>query len=67
MSDKNKKSGDRGVVDSIAALRQMRYMTRGPGAERKQPAKLATVEQLRAKVAKVPTKISKRKKKRTKR
>lgn len=67
MADKDKKAGDRGVVDSIAALRQMRYMTRGPGAERQKPSKLATVEQLRAKVSKVPTKISKRKKKRTKR
>jgi hypothetical protein len=67
MADKDKKTGDRGVVDSIAALRHLRYMTRGPGAVKYAPAKLPTVDELRAKVSKVPTKISKRKKKRTKR
>jgi hypothetical protein len=62
MSDK--KMGP--VEESIVRLRERRYMERGAGAK-KQPAKLATVDELRAKVSKVPTKISKRKKKRTKR
>lgn len=66
MVDKDKKPGDRGVLDSIYALRMRRYNEKGAGAK-SAPAKLATVEQLRAKVSKVPTKISKRKKKRTKR
>ena len=63
MSDK--KMGP--VEESIARLRELRYMTRGPGSERQKPAKLATVDQLREKVAKVPAKITKRKKNRTKR
>lgn len=67
MTDKDKKPGDRGVVDSIYALRMKRYNEKGAGAVRA-PAKLATVDQLRSKIAKVPAvKISKKKKKRTKR
>lgn len=61
MADKDKKPGDRGVVDSIYALRMKRYNEKGAGAARA-PAKLATVEQLREKVAKVPpVKIRKKK------
>lgn len=57
-----KKPAGRGVVDSIAALRLRRYNEKGPGAARARPAKLPTVDQLRAKVAKVPVKVRKKKK-----
>lgn len=57
-----KKPTDRGVVDSIYALRVLRYNTKGPGAKRARPAPVTTVEQLRAKVAKVATKKKAKKK-----
>lgn len=65
----DKKPASRGVVDSIAHLRYLRFMTKGPGAKRaKAPAPLPSVNQLRVQVAKVgKTKISKRKTKRTRR
>ena len=56
-----KKPTDRGVVDSIARLREQRYMTKGPGAKRARPAPKPTVEQLRTVVAKVEKKATKRK------
>jgi hypothetical protein len=59
----NRKAADRGVVDSIARLRNLRYMTKGPGAKRAAPAK-PTVDQLRADVAKVTVKPKKKAKKR---
>jgi hypothetical protein len=37
----DKKPTDRGVVDSIRALREKRYMTRGPGAKLKTPSDTA--------------------------
>lgn len=61
----DKKAANRGVVDSIARLRELRYYTKGPGAKHKAPAK-PTVEQLRADVAKVAAKPAKPKKKKAK-
>lgn len=58
-----KKTSDRGVEASIAALRLLRYNTKGPGAARAKPAKLPTVDQLRDKVAKVAVKVRKKKSK----
>ena len=34
----DKKPGSRGVVDSIARLRELRYMTKGAGAKPQRPA-----------------------------
>lgn len=51
----DKKAGDRGVVDSITALRMKRYNEKGAGSLKKVPA-LPTIDQLREKVAKVPAK-----------
>lgn len=62
----DKKPANRGVVDSIARLRELRYMTKGPGAKHKAPAK-PTVEQLRADVAKVKVKPAKKKARKAKR
>lgn len=59
----DKKSGDRGVVDSIARLRELRYMTRGPGAKPPRKATQPSIEDLRAKVAAVAKKPSKRRSK----
>lgn len=59
----HKKPSDRGVVDSIAALRLLRYNTNGPGAARAKPAKLPSVDQLRDQVAKVKPKVRKKKSK----
>lgn len=46
----DKKPSDRGVVDSIRALREKRYMTRGPGAKLKTPSdttkRVAMLQQL---------------------
>lgn len=53
-----KKPAGRGVVDSIAALRELRYMTKGPGAKRRAPAK-PSIEKLRVDVAKVAKKKTK--------
>lgn len=53
-----KKPASRGVVDSIAALRELRYMTKGPGAKRRSPAK-PSIEKLRVDVAKVAKKKTK--------
>ena len=61
----DKKSGDRGVVDSIARLRQIRYMTRGAGAKPSKAPATPTVEQLRATVAKVKPKKRNKSKKRS--
>lgn len=47
------------VESSIARLRELRYMTRGPGAK---PVKKPSIEQLRADVAAIKTKPSKPKK-----
>lgn len=59
-----KKPTDRGVVDSIARLRELRYMTKGPGAKRaKVPAK-PSIEKLRSEVAKVAKKAKKQRKRR---
>lgn len=57
-----KKPTNRGVVDSIAALRELRYMTKGPGAVRakRTPAK-PSIEKLRVDVAKVAKKAKKTK------
>lgn len=55
----DKKPSDRGVVDSIAALRAQRYMTRGPGQferQRKKAAPAPTLAKLRSEVAKVAKK-----------
>jgi hypothetical protein len=62
----HKKPTDRGVADSIAALRHMRYMTRGAGQfeRKKSAAPKPSVDQLRKKVAKVATKKKARKGKR---
>lgn len=59
----DKKPADRGVVDSIANLRHLRYMTRGPGQfERKRKvAPAPTVDQLRSTVDKVAKKAAKKK------
>lgn len=59
----HKKPADRGVVDSIAHLRELRYMTRGPGQfERKRKAAPApSIDQLRSKVATVAKKAAKKK------
>lgn len=53
------------VEASIARLREIRYMTKGPGAARaRKPAiTVATVEKLRAVVAKVSKKSAKKKSK----
>ena len=62
MPDKDKKPSDRGVADSIAALRLKRYMTKGPGAKPTRAAAKPSVEALRSEVAKTAkkTKIKKR-------
>jgi hypothetical protein len=60
MADPKKTTG-RGVVDSIAALRLLRYNTKGPGAERAKPIAKPSIEKLRDVVAKVVTKKKKRK------
>lgn len=60
----DKKAGDRGVVDSIYALRMARYNTKGPGAERARPAPRSSIEQLRTKIAKVAKKKAKKAKRR---
>jgi hypothetical protein len=53
MPDKDKKPSDRGVADSIAALRLKRWMDKGPGAKpAREPAK-PSVDGLRDKVASV--------------
>ncbi len=57
MAEKDKT--DRGVVDSIYALRLNRYNTKGPGAKRARPAERPSVDQLRDKVAKVATRKKK--------
>jgi hypothetical protein len=59
MSDK--KASDRGVVDSIARLREIRYMTKGPGAARARAPKKPTIDKLRSDVAKVEKKTKKAK------
>ena len=64
MADKSK---DRGVVDSIARLRELRYMTRGPGAKRARAVVKPSIEKLRDVVAKVVTKKKKRKSKKGRR
>lgn len=53
----------KGALQDIERLRLRRYYDKGPGAKRA-PAK-PTVEQLRAKVAAVPAKKVKKKKRRT--
>lgn len=55
------------VEASIARLRELRYMTRGPGAARARPPKLPSIDNLRADIAKVPAKKSKKKSKKGKR
>lgn len=60
----DKKPGDRGVVDSIARLRELRYMTRGPGAAPKRAPKPTSVQQLRVQVAKIAVKKKAKKGKR---
>jgi hypothetical protein len=55
----DKKPDGRGVVDSIARLRELRYMTRGPGAK---PVPKPSIDQLRADVAKVVAKKPKARK-----
>lgn len=60
MSDK--KSSDRGVVDSIARLREIRYLTKGPGAKSPRAPKRPTIDKLRKDVAKVTAKKAKPKK-----
>lgn len=62
----DKKPGDRGVADSIRALRERRYFEKGAGAKHKTPAK-PTVEQLRADVAKVKARPAKKKARKAKR
>lgn len=64
----DKKPTDRGVVDSIRALREKRYMERGAGAKSKKLARhaIADVDQLRAAVAAVPPTKSRAQKKATK-
>lgn len=52
---------DRGVVDSIRALRERRYMERGPGAKRSRTK--PSVEELRDAIARVPEKLGRKKKK----
>lgn len=59
MSDK--KMGP--VEASIARLRELRYMTRGPGAKPARAPKVATIEQLRSDVAAVPPTKSRAQKK----
>ena len=56
----DKKPANRGVAESIARLRLLRYMTKGPGAKHKAPTK-PTVEQLRSDVAKIAVKPAKKK------
>lgn len=51
------------VEASIARLRELRYMTRGPGAKPARQAKAPTIEQLRADVAAVPPTKTKAQKK----
>lgn len=65
----DKKPTDRGVVDSIAALRELRYMTRGPGRfeGRKRAPATPTVKKLQAVVDKIPAKPKKAKKRRARR
>ncbi len=69
-----KKTTDRGVVDSIARLREQRYMTKGLGAveqarrdgrasQKTAMKKLPTVDQLRDQVSKVAVKVRKKKSK----
>jgi hypothetical protein len=67
----DKKPGDRGVADSIANLRHMRYMTKGPGQferKRAKPLPAPSIAKLRNDVAKVAKKAVKKKpKKRSRR
>ena len=51
-----KKPPTRGVVDSIAALRMGRYMTKGPGAKRAREPSKPTVDDLRGSLAKITKK-----------
>lgn len=62
----DKKPEGRGVVDSIARLRELRYMTRGPGAKSARSPKLPSIDKLRADIAKVPAKKVKKKSKKGK-
>lgn len=65
-----KKPPARGVVDSIAALRAQRYMTRGPGQFERRAKKAApapTLAKLRQDVATVAKKTAKKKKPKAKR
>jgi hypothetical protein len=55
------------VEQSIIRLRELRYMTRGPGAVRARPVKLPSIDKLRADIAMVPAKKSKKKSKKGKR
>lgn len=64
-SDNRKGPADRGVVDSIAALRLKRYYENGAGAAPSRAPATPTVDQLRAKVAKVKPKKRKKAKKRS--
>lgn len=59
-----KKPADRGVVDSIAALRLMRYLEKGPGAKPARQTTRPSVDQLRSDVATVVKKAAKKKPKR---
>lgn len=60
----DKKAADRGVADSIRALREKRYMTRGAGAKAKAPS-LTTqrIEQLQGMIDAVPPTKSRAEKK----
>lgn len=67
MPEKDKKPEHSKLAD-IERLRLQRYMTKGAGAKHPKPAApLPTLQQLRDKVSKVPVKIAKRKKNRTRR
>lgn len=64
-----KKPSARGVVDSIAALRAARYMTRGPGQFERRGKKATpapTLEKLRKDVDTVAKKAAKKKKQKAK-
>ena len=52
---------------ATARLRELRYMTRGPGAKSARPPKLPSIDKLRADIAKVPAKKKSKKKKARKR
>lgn len=49
------------VEQSIARLRELRYMTRGAGAKPRREPKMPTVAQLRTEVAKIAVKRTKKK------